>query len=228
MTAAPECRLRVNGEDLLLDPSGAAFFPAEGALVLADIHFEKGTAYGRSGQFLPPYDTRAMLRRIEKLFAQYRPAQVIALGDSFHDGKAGERLDSEEVAKVSALTRATRWIWVEGNHDPDPPAWLGGSVAREIVLGGLVFRHIPNDFNARGEVAGHIHPAVRLSRQGLSVRRRCFVSDGLRLLLPAFGAYAGGLDVRDGAVQALFEKGYAVYALGKEKVYHVGGALQPV
>lgn len=227
MTHAPAtCHLSVNGEELLLDPSGVAFWPGEKTLILADIHFEKGSAYARTGQLLPPYDTRAMLRRIEELLARYCPAQVIALGDSFHDQDAENRLDAEEVAMLAHLTQRARWLWVEGNHDPDPPAWIGGVVVPEIAIGGLVFRHIPNDFHTRGEVAGHLHPVARISRHGLSVRRRCFVSDGHRLILPAFGAYAGGLDVRDKAVQALFDQGFAVYALGKEKVYFIGGALR--
>ena len=125
-----------------------------------------------------------------------------------------------ECAMLARLTAGAEWTWVEGNHDPKPPDWLGGRVAAEIALGGLVFRHVPSDAQA-GEVAGHLHPATRVKRNGMSVRRRCFVSDGARLLLPAFGAYAGGLDVRDDAIASLFADGFAVYALGRERVYMV-------
>jgi uncharacterized protein len=217
-----EMHIGVNGETLLLDRSGAAYWPAEKTLVFADLHFEKGSAYASSRQFLPPYDTRTTIRRIEGAMARFHPKRVIALGDSFHDGGAAARLDAEECAALGALTRRAAWIWVEGNHDPEPPAWLGGSIAGEVAVGGLVFRHLPT--GTTGEVAGHLHPATTVSRRGLRVRRCCFVSDGRCLLMPAFGAYAGGLDVRDKAIVTLFTTGFAVYALGRDRVYAVAGA----
>jgi uncharacterized protein len=217
----PDCAILVSGETLLLDPSGALWWPAEKTLVVADLHFEKGSSYARGGQFLPPYDTRATLRRIAALIARYAPDRVVALGDSFHDDGAANRLDAEEIAMFSALTVKAAWIWVEGNHDPSPPRWLGGTVAPHFQSGALLFRHIPCETPCAGEVAGHVHPVVRVNRNGLSLRRRCFVSDGLRLLLPAFGAYTGGYDVREEAVTALFSRPAGVFAMGRERVYAV-------
>jgi uncharacterized protein len=219
-----DCRIRVHGETLVLDASGALWWPAEKTLVVADLHFEKGSAYARRGQFLPPYDTRTTLQRIATLIARFRPERVIALGDSFHDGDAGARLDSDDIAALAALTAGLAWIWIEGNHDPKPPAWLGGTITGEAAIGGLVFRHVP--VGGAGEVAGHLHPATRISRGGVSTRKRCFVTDGTRLLLPAFGAYTGGLDVREAAISALFAAGCAVYALGRDRVYAVAGSAQ--
>jgi len=126
----------VNGERVLLDCAGAAFWPAERTLILADIHFEKGSSLARNGALLPPYDTRTTLRRLAALMASYAPARVIALGDSFHDGEAAERLDGDERAMLAHLVSATEWIWIEGNHDPHPPQWLGGSVTAELAIGG--------------------------------------------------------------------------------------------
>jgi metallophosphoesterase superfamily enzyme len=116
-------------------------------------------------------------------------------------------------------------LWVEGNHDPEPPAWLGGTIIAEAAIGGLLFRHVPGSERYAGEVAGHLHPAARIHRRGMSLRRRCFVCDGMRLLLPAFGAYTGGLDVTDAAVGSLFASGFGVYALGKDRVYAVAGQV---
>jgi hypothetical protein len=219
MTRHDDPRISVNGETLLLDKSGAAFWPAQSTLVFADLHFEKGSAFARRGALLPPYDTRATLKRMAEVIARRAPTRIIALGDSFHDGEAAGRLDKEECAALSTMAARAEWIWVEGNHDPKPPPWLGGCVAAEIALGGLLFRHVPA--GQRGEVAGHLHPATVVRRNGMGVRRRCFVSDGSCLLLPAFGAYAGGLDVRDTAIASLFAGGFAVYALGRERVYLV-------
>lgn len=218
-----ETRIDVNGEDLVLDASGALWWPAEATLVVADLHFEKGSSYAPSGQMLPPYDTRATLLRIEKLAGRLKPSRIVALGDSFHDRNGAERLDEEERARLAALRRGVEWIWIAGNHDPAPPHWLGGRVAEEIAIGGLVFRHEPREMNARGEVAGHLHPCATVTRRGRSLRRRCFVSDGARLVMPAFGAYAGGLDVRDRAVSGLFKERFLAYLLGTQRVYAVAG-----
>jgi DNA ligase-associated metallophosphoesterase len=218
-----DCVISVNGETLQLEASGAVWWPDEKTLVLADLHFEKGSSYARSGQFLPPYDTRATLKRIAALMARLKPERVIALGDSFHDDGASDRLDTEEIARLSTLTRLVHWVWVEGNHDPNPPAWMGGTVQPYYQARGLLFRHIPCTEPCAGEVAGHVHPVVRVNRNGLSLRRRCFVSDGLRLLLPAFGAYTGGFDVREEAVTSLFGRELAVFAMGRERVYGVRG-----
>lgn len=219
MTRHDDPRISVNGETLLLDKSGAAFWPAQSTLIFADLHFEKGSAYAKRGALLPPYDTRATLKRMAEVVARRAPARIIALGDSFHDGDAAGRLDQEERAMLSAMVGCTEWIWVEGNHDPKPPPWLGGHVAAQVALGGLLFRHIPT--GQKGEVAGHLHPATVVRGGGMGVRRRCFVSDGSCLLLPAFGAYAGGLDVHDAAVASLFAGGFEVHALGRERVYLV-------
>ena len=211
----------VNGETLTLDASGALWWPDMRALVFADLHFEKGSAYARTGQLLPPYDTRSTLKRIEKLCAHYGPETVVALGDSFHDRQSHLRLDAYERDLLLRLGEGAQWIWISGNHDPALPAWLNGRLADEIALGRLVFRHEPSPLIARGEIAGHLHPCARVTRRGHTLRRRCFVSDGMRLVLPAFGAYAGGLDVRDRAVRSLFEEEFLAYVLGARRVYAV-------
>ena len=218
-----ETRVEVNGEELLLDACGALWWPGEETLVFADLHFEKGSSYARGGQMLPPYDTRATLSRMETAIVRRHPARIIALGDSFHDRYAAERLDEEERAQLARLRNGSEWIWIAGNHDPAPPTWLGGRITEEVAIGGLVFRYEPGAAGVRGEIAGHLHPCATITRRGRSLRRRCFVSDGARLLMPAFGAYAGGLDVRDGAVRTLFAEKFLTYVLGRVRVYAVAG-----
>ena len=226
MTRTDDIHILVNGETVLLDKSGALFCVAHGTLVFADLHFEKGSSFARRGVLLPPYDTRATIARMEEAMARYAPTRVIALGDSFHDGDAADRLDDEDCAALKRLTARVEWIWIEGNHDPKPPDWLGGVIAGEIALGGLVLRHLPGARGQTGEVAGHLHPATTVSGRGMSVRRRCFVSDGARLLMPAFGAYAGGLDVREAAIASLFADRFGVYALGRDRVYAVAQPMR--
>jgi len=213
--------VRVNGESLLLDCCGAAFVQAHSTLVFADLHFEKGSAYARGRQFLPPYDTADTLARMTRAIACHKPARVIALGDSFHDSGAADRLGDEARGALERLGRAARFTWIAGNHDPHPPAWLGGEVADSVRVGGLIFRHQPVADFEPGEVAGHLHPCARVAKWGRSVRRRCFVSDGLRLILPSFGAYTGGLDVGEVAIASLFSGPFHAYMLGRGRVYAI-------
>ncbi len=217
----------VNGERLVLDCAGALWWPAERTLVVSDIHFEKGSSLARFGALLPPYDTRTTLRRIASLMERYRPERVIALGDSFHDGEGADRLDTDDRTALMGLIGRTDWIWIEGNHDPEPPAWLGGSVHGEVAIGGLVFRHAPQRAGQPGEIAGHLHPCATVSLRGRSLRRRCFASDGTRLVMPAFGAYAGGLDVDDDAIAGLFADAFAAYMLGGRRVYAIAARGTP-
>jgi DNA ligase-associated metallophosphoesterase len=211
----------VNGETVLLDSCGAAFLPAQSTLVFADLHFEKGSSYARGRQFLPPYDTLNTLLRMVRAVARHKPARVIALGDSFHDRDAGERMGPEERGLLDSMSRGARFTWIAGNHDPNPPDWLEGDVTDCIRVGGLVFRHEPVAAFEAGEVAGHLHPCASVSKWGRSVRRRCFVSDGLRMVLPSFGAYTGGLDVGDGAIATLFAGPFHAYMLGQTRVYAI-------
>ena len=219
--AAGHLIIDVNGETLLLDRCGAAFLPAHGALVFADLHFEKGSSYARGGQFLPPYDSRATLLRMAQAIARHRPARVIALGDSFHDRDAADRLGEDERGLLQSLGKTADFVWIAGNHDPHPPSWLGGEITDGYRLGGLTFRHEPLSIFHAGEVAGHLHPCASVAKWGRSVRRRCFVSDGLRVLLPSFGAYTGGLDVGDTAIAALFAGLFHAYMLGNTRVYAI-------
>jgi DNA ligase-associated metallophosphoesterase len=213
--------IEVNGEELLLDAAGALYWPAEHTLVFADLHFEKGSSFAKRGQMLPPYDTRTTLKRIEALVARHVPKRVIALGDSFHDREAAARLDEQDRVLLLALGDSAEWVWITGNHDPAPPSWLGGTVTEEVAIGGLVFRHEPQAQPGAGEIAGHLHPCATVTRRGRSLRRRCFVSDGMRMVMPAFGAYAGGLDVREEPVRSLFPENFLTYLLGARRVYAV-------
>ncbi len=218
--------ITVNGETLLLDASGAAFSSVHRALIFADLHFEKGSAYARGAQFLPPYDTRATLLRMARAVARHNPAVIVALGDSFHDRGAAGRLGPEERATLAAMARAAHFVWIAGNHDPEPPAWLGGEIAEHYRLGGLVLRHEPQPCAEAGEVAGHLHPCASVAKWGRSVRRRCFVSDGTRLVLPSFGAYTGGLPVADAAIASLFAGPFHAYMLGSDRVYAIAQRMR--
>ena len=223
----PEARQSIDGVELsgaalVLDPTGALVWPAERLLVVADLHLEKGSAFAQRGVPLPPYDSAATLALLERLVALWNPRTVVALGDSLHDRGAARRLGGAELASLRALRQGRDIVWVAGNHDPDPAPELGGVHAAELAIGALTLRHEPRP-GAVGEIAGHLHPVARIVRHGRGVRRRCFASDGRRMVLPALGAYAGGLNVRDPALSGLFGAGFAAHLLGTGRTYRIAG-----
>jgi uncharacterized protein len=211
-----------HGLALQLDLDGALYWAEERLLVAADLHLEKGTSYASSaGRLLPPYDSAQTVERLERLIEAYRPLRVIALGDSFHDRRGAMRLDGEVAERIRVLTDRVDWIWIHGNHDPKPPKQLGGRGAVEIAIGPLVFRHDAHeDRHAEGgEVIGHYHPVASVSTRGRSFRRRCFAIGRHRLLRPAFGVYAGGLNVRESAIQRLLDAKAQVALLGRDRLH---------
>lgn len=210
--------IKLSGASLIADPSGALYWPEHGLLAVADLHLEKGSSYARHGQFLPPYDTAATLARLTRLIAQYAPRVVVALGDSFHDGGGPKRLLDSDRESLSALQRGREWIWITGNHDPEPAENIGGVFQETMPVGALTFRHLPT--GTAHEVCGHLHPVARVSHRGRAVRRRCFAADETRMVMPAFGAFTGGLNVRDAAFADLFGTlAFTAHMLGDTRLF---------
>ena len=161
------------------------WLPQSKTVVASDLHFEKGSAFAASGVLLPPFDTAETLSRLEDALTRLHPERFIALGDSFNDIQAGTRLHSDDKQSLLRISRSVSTVWIEGNHDPEVPAWLDGLRCATLLHDGLIFTHEPTGHRA-GEVAGHLHPCARISGvSGRSLRRRCFVSDGRTLIMPA-------------------------------------------
>lgn len=217
-------RIDVNGARLLPTPEGALWWADEETIVVSDLHFEKGSSFAKRGVMLPPYDTRATLGRLAAVIAKIKPARVISLGDAFHDGGAEARMEEADAALLKTLVEDRDWIWVLGNHDPAPPRRFAGDVVAAKRIGTLVFRHEPTTGAAAGEIAGHLHPCARVRTETRIQRRRCFATDGARLVMPAFGAYAGGLNVLDDAFANIF-RAPTVWVLGKSRAYPIAPRL---
>ncbi len=210
--------LRFQHETLLLDPAGAVFWPGQRLLVLADLHFEKASAAAMKGSLLPPFDTHATLEKLEKLIQHYTPARLLLLGDSFHDSGGWLRLNPADRAQLHRLARDTEFIWLTGNHDRALTD-LPGQVWPDWRQGVFTFRHIAEARAEAGEISGHFHPKASIVTKARNISRPCFAVDGTRLILPAFGAYTGGLDVRAPAIAGLFPKGLQVFLLSKERLF---------
>ena len=213
----------VAGVTLVADLSGALFWEEQGLLVVSDLHLEKGSSFAARGVLLPPYDTVATLGRLAVVIARHDPRMVIALGDSFHDRSAHDRLSRPDRDAIASLQVRRDWIWISGNHDPALPTSLGGIVASEVAIGPIVFRHEPT--GAAGEIAGHLHPKARVATRARSVERRCFASDGERAIMPAFGAYTGGLSIRDAAFAKIFQTaGFVAHLLGDFRLHAIAAS----
>ncbi len=204
------------------DPAGALVWPDRKLLVVADLHLGKGSSLARHGSLIPPYDTRSTLARLGEVLARWSPDRVISLGDGFHDLEASGRLDHCDRRRLRRFTSDHHWLWITGNHDPLPPDDVGGTAAEAIEIAGLTFRHWPRPGEVRGEIAGHLHPKASVVMRGRRVCRPCFVADRHRVLLPAFGSYAGGLNLLDPALASLFPADYRAWLLGSNRTHMVG------
>ncbi|MFJ5370020.1 ligase-associated DNA damage response endonuclease PdeM [Bosea sp. CER48] len=210
---------------LVPDLSGALWLPEERTLVVADLHLEKGSAYAARGVMLPPYDSTATLAALAAVVRRQQPARIIALGDSFHDRDAENRLTASTLATLRELQTGRDWLWITGNHDPAISRAMGGDSAETIILSGVTLRHEPDAAANGPEIAGHLHPTAKVRMRGRALRRRCFALSRQRCVMPAMGAYAGGLNLRDIAFRPLFRDGLSAHLLGDGRLFRIDPRL---
>ena len=213
--------LKLGRRTLVARASGALWWPPERLLAFADLHLENGSSYAPHGALLPPYDTRDTLLRMTAEIERLDPAIVVCLGDSFHDLGGWARMHREDAALLAALAHRRRWVWIAGNHDAALPSSLPGEAAPAFDRDSIVLRHQADGGTPEAEISGHFHPKVSVHARGKVVVRRAFLEDGRRLVMPAFGAYAGGLDAGDPALRALFPRGFLAHVLGRSRVFRL-------
>ena len=188
------------GETLRPLPCGALFWTAQSTLLVADLHFEKASAFARRGWMLPPYDSADTLRLLIDVLESTGARRVICLGDSFHDAGGPDRLPAGPRTALRALAASLDWLWITGNHDDRAGAALGGRVMPEARIGGITLRHEADPDDPAPEMSGHFHPKLAVTVRGRRIVRRCFAQSPSKLILPAYGAFTGGLDVNDPAI----------------------------
>lgn len=212
--------MRFAGHNFEPLPSGGLYWPARQTLLVADLHFEKMASFARRGQMLPPYDTAMTLARLEGDIRRTGAQHLVALGDSFHRVDASSLLTNSDRMRLQMLTDLVDCTWLSGNHDPAPHA-IGGTCLPELDLAGLTLTHEPRR-DTVGLVAGHLHPAAHIYIEGRSTRRPCFVHDNRLLILPAYGASTGSINILSPAFVGLFDwSGVEVTMLGKDRTYPV-------
>jgi DNA ligase-associated metallophosphoesterase len=212
--------LRFAGQNFEPLPSGGLYWHAQRTLLVADLHFEKMASFARRGQMLPPYDTGMTLKRLEADVRRTGAERLVSLGDSFHRADASSLLTNSDRMRLDALTDLVDCIWLSGNHDPAPHD-IGGTCFAELELAGLTLTHHPKR-GVTGMVAGHLHPAAHIYITGRSTRRPCFVHDNRLMILPAYGASTGSINILSPAFAGLFHwPGLEVTMLGKGRTYPV-------
>ena len=226
MGLSKQHKIILGGVELIPDLSGALYVPDYETLIVSDLHLEQGSSLARRGIHVPPFDTGLTLALLETVVAAAKPKRLIFLGDSFHDAQGEERLDMNHLQNLQALTQSHDTIWIIGNHDPQPPQNLGGQGAESLALGPLTLRHVPaRHLNGQFEVAGHLHPGCGIHQRGRRIYGKCFVSDDTRLIMPAFGAYTGGLSIASKAFQSLFNPETAqAHMIGRTALHRFGWA----
>lgn len=212
--------LRFAGQMFEPLPSGGLYWIEQKTLLVADLHLEKLSSFARRGALLPPYDTSMTLKRLGDDLERTGAQHVIALGDSFHrDEGVSTLLDADRLRLLTLMGKA-HWTWIAGNHDPSAHA-LGGTCVERLERNSLIFEHQPRR-DVFGLIAGHLHPAARVVAEGRSVRRPCFVHDNRLMILPAYGASTGSINIMSPPFMGLIDFGsIEVTMIGRGRVYPV-------
>jgi hypothetical protein len=206
------------GHELALGSARALYWPAERALLVADLHLEKASWFAQTGQMLPPYDSRDTLERLADAVKVTGARRVITLGDNFHDDAGALRLDAHCTGMLEALTRALDWVWITGNHDEALPKGFGATIVPELEIGGVILRHEARAGETAPELSGHYHPKLRVNVRNRHIARPCAVlgrneSGAERMILPAFGTLTGGLDAAAPEIRAALSPARSIEAL---------------
>jgi uncharacterized protein len=212
-------RIEFGGQIFIPHMSGALYAPALRTLLVADLHLEQGASLARRGVHVPPYDTVSTLQTLREAIMDTTPEKLVLLGDSFHSPEAIAALENETLASLQDIAARQETLWITGNHDPEPHS-VGGQCAHELEFHGIMLRHEPARRNVWPEISGHLHPGCTVVQRGIAVRGKCFVGDDKRLMLPAFGAYTGALDVSAQPFAGLFDRDQArTWLVGRSAIH---------
>lgn len=214
-------RILLSGKSFIADQTGALYWPAEKTLIVSDLYLEKGSYLTDEGVVLPPYDTASVFEKLEEALDRYDPHRVIALGDSFCDEDEA-RLSAHDADWLYDLMEDRDWYWVCEPDRADVPECFGGTVLPHLTLGGIKFRYEPVRAPVSHEIAGRMHPVAQISEYGHVMRGRCFVSNGMRLILPSMGKYSLGANVLGSAFDSLLgHDGLFVWTINAGRVAQV-------
>jgi metallophosphoesterase superfamily enzyme len=187
-------RILLSGKSLVADSTGALFWPAENTLIVADLKLSHCSYLEGEDVLLPPYDTVSAFEKLEEALDRYDPGRVVALGNSFA-GCESNSLSPHQKDWLLDMMEGRDWYWVVGPEGTQPPGGIGGTAVPQIMLTGIKFRAEAVRAPVANEIAGGLHPVAQISHYGHVTRGRCFVSNGMRLVLPSIGDYSAGTNV---------------------------------
>lgn len=214
-------RILLGGRSFVADPTGALYWPAENTLVVADLHLATCSYLEGDDVVLPPYDTASAFEKLEDAIDRYDPDRVVALGNSF-GGFSSEGLSQHQSDWLQDMMEGREWYWVMSADHAMPPEALGGTAVPHLMLGGVKFRADPVRAPVANEIAGGLHPVAQVSHYGHPVRGRCFVTNGMRMILPSLGDYSLGQNVLSSSFDPLLSQGgLYVWFISQERVYPV-------
>lgn len=197
-------RILFCGKSFVADHTGMLYWPAEETLIVSDLCLEKGSYLAEDEAVLPPYDTVSVFEKLEDALARYDPERVVALGVSFGCLEHGHRrLSIHDIDWLIELMDDREWYWVTGESEISLPEKVGGIICPHVSLSSIRFRHEPVRAPVTHEIAGGMHPVANVSQYGRIMRGRCFVSNGMRMVLPSVGHYGPGNNVLGPAIAPL-------------------------
>ena len=188
----------------------------ENILVVSDLHLEKGSSYKLSGQFIPPYDTKDTLERLKKIIDKVKPNLLILLGDIFHDKYSLKRMNDTDKKLFNDIISKIKTIFVEGNHDANTLD-LNRSTHKFYEKNNLFFKHIFSN-EKKLEISGHYHPSVSIKHKGIKLRCPCFIVSKNKIILPSFGKYTGGLDLKEEAFSNFKYEETFIFVITKKNI----------
>ncbi len=206
LTEVGASRILLCGKSLIADPTGAVFWPSESTLIVADLQLSSCSYLEGHDVMLPPYDTASAFEKLEEALDRYDPERVVALGSSFAGFSHGG-LNHHQLDWLQDMMEGRDWYWVSNQEHFGLPGAIGGAVVPQFVLSGVKFRADAVRAPVANEVAGGLHPVAQVSQYGHVIRGRCFVTNGMRLILPSMGNYSAGTNVLSPAFDPFLAQG---------------------
>ena len=209
--------INFNNHKFQISNQGILFWFDKQIAIIADLHLEKGSSFGPSGQFLPPYDSEETLNKIFKTIKNHKIKTIILLGDTFHDKNAFDRMSEKVFILFKSLIEKYEVIFILGNHESKFE--IGRiNFLNEYVIDDIHFIHQALQ-KSIFQISGHFHPVATIKSSIKKITAKCLLHTNNHIILPSFGTYTGGLNINDPALKPFVNHKSYVYLLTKKSIY---------
>ena len=215
----------IRGERFIFDKSGSIFLENLKTLIFSDLHLGKSLSFADHGNLIPPFDLDETLLNLKNIIERYKPKRLISLGDSFHENKSIQKMKRKYVYIINNLLRKVDITWIEGNHDSNLlfKDKIQGNFKNFYKLKNFKFVHSKSLIDELNlfEFSGHYHPKITLKFNGVNYSYKCFILTDNFCILPSFGTYTGGLDIKSNALQKILPINKQIIILGNNKIKEI-------